>query len=360
MPVELKGLPVSHFNRYDVAELLGITPICKISDEELWTDVVTPMTKGLIGSIVFSEAPRVIETTAGLFPGDDVSNLNDHRLYGGKSGFIRVPYIRTFYKTEHGAFIVKRDGVKVQFFCWSGDLEKGKGELVLKVSLRDRRFDGTLRANDTALLDYRYSDPITHKPLAGGLKAVELSVYSYLPGSSVSDVTGEADYEQFIKNPFTFLAAPEQFIAFFQRAWKAKRSPGQHYAAVADVSKRVLPALEAIAKRIGYDAIEASPSHYHVARWFMSAGFRFSDAVQAKTFGEFSNGLESIRQKGTPLTRQQQSWVCVIQHLRPSELIPPSLNLNGPLWPQTNLDNACLWMNKPLSDKAKLALLSPA
>jgi hypothetical protein len=60
------------------------------------------------------------------------------------------------------------------------------------------------------------------------------------------------------------------------------------------------------------------------------------------------------------LTRTQQSWVCVVQGLRPIELIPEGLYLNGPLWPQTNLDNACLWMVKPISEKGRATLAKTA
>ncbi|HEY9772732.1 MAG TPA: hypothetical protein V6C81_02860 [Planktothrix sp.] len=351
---------MSKFNRFDVAETLGITPICAVSDGEIWERLVTPMTKGLTGPIVRVDPPVLVETTAGAFPGDEVSNLNDHRLYGGKAGFVRNRYIRTFHKTLHGAFIVKRDGVKIEAFCWSGDVEHGKGELILKLGMRDRRFDGTPRANDSALLDYGYDDPVMHKPISPDLKAVELSVYAFMPGSRVADVTGEEEFDRFIKNPFSFLDRPELFLAYFKRAWKTKRGPGQHAAPITDVSKLALPEFERIAKARGYDVIEGAPSHYHVARWFQTAGYVFTVPAQAATFAAFTAGLEKIRHDGMPLTRTQQSWVCVVQSLRPVQLIPEGLYWGGPLWPQTNMDNACLWMHKAISAKAKDLLTKTA
>lgn len=348
------------FNHFDVAEMLGSTPLCKITDEELWARIVSPMTKGLLGPIIRVDKPTFVETVAGSFAGDEVSNLNDHRLYGGQAGYIRFPYIRTFYKTQHGAFIVKRDGGKVQVLCWQGDVEKGKAELMLKVSARDRRFDGTKRANDTALLDWRYDDPVLHKLLSPELRSAELSVYSFLPGSSIVDTIGDAEYHEFVRHPMKFVSKPQCFIKYFNRAWKAKRSPGQHSAPIKDVSEQILRELEQMLLAVGYDVVEVVPSHYHVARWFMAAGYAFNDAAHADNFAQLMAGLEQIRKNGLPLTRPQQSWVCVIQSLRPVELIPNGLFMNGPVWQQTNLNDFCLWMHKPLSEKAKTMLAKPA
>jgi hypothetical protein len=344
--------------RHGGDEMLRVTPISRVSAEEIWNKVVTPMVKGLIGRPVRKDPPTKVETTTGKFPGDEASNLNHHKLYGGQEGYVRYPYVRTFWKTENGAFVFKRDGVKIEAFCWYGDVESGKaGELLLKVGLRDRRYDGTKQANDSALLEFGYDDPVIHKPLSPDLQSVEISIYSFMPGSRILDATGEEDYDAFIKNPFTFLDRPEQFLTFFRRAWKSKRSPGQYCAPIGDVSKLVLPALEKVAREHGYDACEAAASHYHVARWFVSSGYQYTNPPQEQTLAQFTTGLEKIRASGTPLTRPQQSWVCVIQSLRPVDLIPASYNLNGPLWPQTNLDNACLWVNKPLTDKAKAMLV---
>lgn len=344
------------FPNLDVTELLGITPICQVSDEEIWHSLVTPITKGLLGPIVGWSQPKLRETIAGLFPGDQVSNLNDHRLYGGLKGFVRFPYGYSFYKTQNGAFIVKRDGVKFEAFCWFGDVEKGKGELIMKAALRDRRFDGTTRANDSALLDYAYDDPELSKRLHPDLKAVELSIYGYMPGSRVADVTGEPEFDEFITNPFKFLDRPELYVKYFNRAWNSKRSPLQSSAPIADVARLALPAAERIAKAHGYDVVEMAVSHFHVAKWAQSGGYSYSYAEQAATIAQFEEGLANIRAAGRPLTRPQQSWVCAIQSLRPIELIPEGLNLNGPIWPQDNLTQACLWVHKPLTDKARQLL----
>jgi hypothetical protein len=152
------------FPKVNIGEELGQLPISRVTDEEVWEFLVSPVTKALLGPLEGTPQTRLMDTVCGLFPGDEVSNLNDHRLSGGQTGFVRFPYLHTLHKAENGYFIVKRDGMKVKAFCWFGDVFAGRGELILKVGLRDRRFDGTKRANDSALLDYPYDEPPFHLP----------------------------------------------------------------------------------------------------------------------------------------------------------------------------------------------------
>lgn len=334
-------------------ELLGFTKVCQVSDEDIWQHLVSPMTKGLLGNIVEIRPPRVIESLEGLFPGDHVANLNDHRLFGGQPGFVRFPYVTNFCKTENGAFIVKRDGVKFEVFCWFGEVEKGRGEMILKAGLRDRRFDGTKRANDSALLDYPYDDPILHRPLSPDFSSVELSIYAFMPGSRVIDVISDTEYERFVTQPYTFKDKPQEFLKYFNMAWSSKRAPGQQAAPIPDVAPFVLRGFQRIAEDLGYDFLEMAPSHYHVARWGLGGDYLFRDPEQEATFNAFSDGLERIRASGTPLTRSQQSWVCVVQSLAAQNLIPPVLRLNGPQWPQDNIGPKVLWLYKPISERVK-------
>lgn len=340
------------FSQIDVADALGFTPICQISDEEIWQNVVSPIVQGLLGKIVRVDKPRVLDTVTGLFPGDEVTNLNDHRLFGGQTGYVRFPYLHTLYRTQNGAFVVKRDGLKFEAICWYGDFEKGRAEMILKVALRDRRYDGTRRANDSALLEYAYDDATINSPIDSQLKSVELSIYGFMPGSRVSESDGDLEFEKFIKNPYTFLDRPELFLKYFERAWKGRRAPGQSSAPIKDVSELVLAGFERLARKTGYDLIEAAPSHFHVAKWILDNGYKFSRPEEEKMFRRFQEGLEKIRAAGTPLTRQQQSWICVVQSLKP-ELIPAGLNLDGPIWPQDNISQYCLWMYKTISERAK-------
>jgi len=205
------------FKRYDVASLLGLTPIARASDADVWSLLLTPTVKSLLGKIVSVRGPNLVETVQGFFPGDEVTNLNDHRLYGGQAGFIRFPYINTMYCTEYGALVIKRDAVKIKVIAWHGDVDRGRAQLIYKTALRDRKFDGSLRANDTALLDYPFDDGKLNPPLPWG-RGLELSIYGFLPGSRITDVYGDSGYENFIANPFTLVDNPQLFLQYFDMA----------------------------------------------------------------------------------------------------------------------------------------------
>jgi len=340
------------FPRVNIGEELGQLPISRVTDEQVWEHLVSPVTKSLLGPLQGTPQTRVMDTVAGLFPGDEVSNLNDHKLHGGQTGFVRFPYLHCLHKAENGYFIVKRDGMKVEAFCWFGDVFNGRGELILKVGLKDRRYDGTMRANDSALLDYPYHEPQLHSPTHPQLKALELSIYTFMVSSRNSDVTGEPEFEKFFANPFAFMDRPELFLAYFKRAWKTKRSPGQIAAPVFDVSRMIFRGATNIAAAYGYDIVDMACSHYHVAKWAISAGFVIDSAKHAAEFETLQTGLAKIRAAGQPLNRFQQSWACVMQNL-PVEHRIAALDMGNARWPQNNVDNECFWVRKGVSAAAK-------
>jgi hypothetical protein len=348
---------MSKFKKHDYVGLLGFTPIARASDSEIFNLLVTPMVKGLLGKITSASEPRILETEKGMFPGDEVTNLNDHRLFG-TTGYVRFPYISTLYRTEYGALVIKRDATKVKVFGWYGDIDRGKKELIYKTALRDRRFDGTKRGNDCSLLDFPMDDPLLNAPLPG-VTATEMSTYGFMPGSRLASATGEQELEDFVANPFTFLNRPELFLHYFNRVWKSDRAPGQVSAPIKDLSKLIIPALEKVSARHGYAFTENAPSHYHVAMWVLSLGYRFTYQKDADALAALTAGIKRIKQSGIALTRPQESWVCVLQSLRPIELIPEGFYMGGPVWPQNNIDNQILWMNKPLTSEAAKLLPSP-
>lgn len=351
---------MSKFQNIDVLGLLGYTPVALITDEEIWEQLVTAQVKALLGDIQ-GGVVSVKETTAGRFAGDETSNLNDHKLYGGKDGYVRYPFVESFYKTAYGAFQVKRDGLKVKAFCWFGDTEKGTPDLILKLALRDRRFDGAKRANDTALLDYPYDDPKYNAKLGDVVEGVvenasscELSAYTFMPGSRIVEACGDLEFDQFVEKPYTFLDRPELFLKLFWRAWKTKRGPGQNGNPVPDVSKHVAMAFEKLAASKGYDYLENAPSHFHVAKWTEANGYLYCDTKHAAALKALTDGIKKLKAGGMKLTRSQESWVCVIQSL-PKEHRPKELDLDGPIWPQDNIGQENLWMWKPISERAKRA-----
>ena len=268
---------------------------------------------------------------------------------------MRFPYLHTIWRTVSGAVVFKHDGVKFEVFCWFGDIDRGNAELIFKAALRDRRYDGTARANDCALLEYTYDNPDYHQRLSLDMSSVELSIYGFLPGSRVLDASGDAELDAFIANPFRFADDAEKFLPLFQRALQSKRAPGQFSAPIPDVSKVTQVGFEYLARKCGYDLMEMAASHYHVARWAMGCGFMLADAEQARVMQDLATGLDSIRSRGNPLTRTQQSWACAVQNLRPVDKIPASFYMGSPdiYWPQDNISDYCLWLYKPLSDRAR-------
>ena len=347
------------FPSQNFTEMLGITPISLVPDQQIWDELLTPQVKAFLGPIQGEPTVRVQETVAGEFPGDEVTNLNGHLLYG-KPGFVRFPYIQTVYRTKYGCVIIKRDGLKFKVTAWVG--KRGKQELILRASLRDRRYDGTKRADDTSLLDFTYADAINAPLLKDGkpidAKSVELSIYAFMPGSKIASACGDSSFEEFVRNPYTFLDRPKLFTKHFRRAWKTERSPGQVANSIPDVSGIVPAVFEKFAIDAGYDFIENSSSHYHIAMWGVSLGYRYTAPEHAKILAAFTAGIKQLKDSGIELTRTQESWVCVLQSL-PKELLPKDLqvyDLKGPVWPQDNIGPSNLWMNKPLSERGKQLL----
>lgn len=335
-----------------LAEMLGVTPIVSITPDEIWAELITPQTRAMLGPIE-SVKISVRDTVAGDFPGDEVTNLNQHAI-GGDTGRVRYPYVNCFYKTKWGALTIKYDPTKVKVSGWFGDLRSP--QLIFKLALRDRRYDATTRANDCSLLDFMGYHEQINKPLEfpgkpEGSRAVELSVYTFMPGSRIAEACGDTELDRFVENPFQFVKEPEKFLKLFDQAWKSQRAPGQWGNPIPDVAKFVLPVVDDMARRTGYDYIENCSSHYHVYKVTEWWGYRVADPQLQAVMDQFNRGIKALKDKGIKLTRTQESWVCVVQSL-PEEYIPAHLNLHGPKWPQDNITPVSLWMYKPLSDRA--------
>ncbi len=346
------------FPKYNVHVLLGVTPVMKVTDRQIWTHLVTPQVQALLGPITAIRPPVVRETLTGTPPGAPGSNINNHLLYGGQSGFVRFPYLEILYITTYGALLIKRDLMKVEVTGWIGDIEKNRSELIFEVALRDRCFDGTSRANDSALIAWPFSDPKLHQRLSDQLSSVEASIYGFVPGSRIGDVTGNPDLEEFVRQPYQFLDRPELFLKYFQQIWPSRRGPGQVGAPIPDVSRVIDTGITEIARLSGYDLVEATTSHYNVAHFVMSRGYRFNYIEQARDFAQLDTAVRELT-KTLRLSRTQQSWCPVIQGLKPPESIPSELNLGGPSWPWDNICPDYLWLNKPISDKARGLLPGP-
>lgn len=339
----------------DVAELLGFTPMTRVTDSFIWSTLVTPMVRAFLGEKRRGKVEsQVISHAEPLFPGDEACNLNGHLIVGeGPAGKqIRFPYVAAIYRTVFGSMVIKRDAVKFKACAWFGNIDTGNAELIYQVAMRDRRFDGTLRANDSALMNYCYDDPCNAPLVPPSFSSAEISLYGFLPGTRFALTTGDFELERFIVNPFTFLDKPEQYLELFKRAWKTNRSPGQVSAPIPDVSRLIVPGLEKTAHRCGYDFLEDAASHYHVAMFAMAHGYSLTSLSDRAEFSALHAGIKRLKENGMKLSRAQESWVCAIQSLRPIELIPEGLYLGGPEWRQDNISQRNLWLHKPISKQA--------
>jgi hypothetical protein len=344
------------FDNRNIAGPLGYAPIAATSDAEVVELLLTPDVRTILGALRIKGEPELTDSLSGRFPGDEVSNLNRHRIVGG--GRVRFPYLATYHFMRYGLLVIKRDRFKLKVDCWHGDPFAGAGELMYRVALRDRVSDGTPAANDCALLGYKQSDPVLCKPLPVG-SAVELSTYGFKPGSNVCMQHRCGQFGKFLSNPFSFLKRPRQFLRHFHRAWTSGRAPGQIGEPIEDAAKYMLSGLADVAIARGYDFIEAAASHYHVLMWTRRQGYRLTYQTDVELVEKLSSGMARILSEVWPLTRPQQSWVCVLQNLRPIELIPKRLYI-GIDWPQTNYKSQRnLWLHRPLHPLAEEMLPSP-
>lgn len=349
----MRGLSREQINHY-----LGVQPIVMVDDNEIWRRLISPITKTILGKIKeATPTVTVIDTVQGEFPGDEVSNLNEHRINGEGAKRIRFPYLKSTYHTERGKLIIKRDQTKFVVLGWFGKPgREGHGQLIYKVAFRDRCFDGTPYANDCSLQDFPRHDPVLHKRMDVDALTVELSTYGFLPGSRVKDYLNEDEYEDFIAKPFKFVEQPEVFLKYFERAFKSALSPGQIAAPIPDMAAFMGPNVDRIALARGYEIAEGAASHYHVCRWGQTFGWRVTDPDKAAVIVQLTAELARLREKGVRLTRSQESWVCVLQSL-PRKYIPNELYLGGVTWQHDGLNKNYLWMHKALSERTKGLLL---
>lgn len=342
-----------------IAEMLGYTPIAAVPDQVIWDLAVSPMVKATLGKlgdgVVFTR-----DTVEGDFPGDEVFNLNRHQIKGDADREkVRFPYLCSRYRTEYGLFIIKRDGVKIEASGWFGNPEKGRLEMIYRFGLRDRRYDGTPRANDSCLVAFPYDHPENHRVFEiegkpADLSSLETSLYSFYPGTRLGVSLGEPELEKFVGKPLTFVDKPDLFMEHFRRVWAMGRFPGQIGATFPDVGKLGHKSFDDIARYAGYDMVETCPSHLHVVRWNLNDGYSFVYPEQEAVYRDIEAALASF--SGQKLSPPQQAWLCYLQCLKAESLPEDFASLHfGIPWPHQPVapDYRYLWLVKPLSDKAR-------
>jgi hypothetical protein len=287
---------MTKYLRHNPKELARQTPISEITDAQVWQYMVTPVVKALLGPIVSSRI-ELRDTAANIIPEDKVFNQNGH-VINGVEGAVRFPFYHSLYTTRKGCLIIRRDGVKVEVLGWFGNLERKQGQLIWKVALRDRRYDGHKSTNDCALEHFPYDDQKLNGNFFPGSASAEIYLFSYLPGSTIVGACGDEELEKFVAQPFAYCDRPELFLKLFAKAWKSNRAPGQWSEPINDAGDIMEDNFTELCSKMGYDLEEVAASHYHVAMWCKATGYVFTDPVQDANMNALIEGGRSAESAG--------------------------------------------------------------
>jgi len=341
---------MAKYLRHNPKELARQTPISEITDAQVWQFMVTPVVKALLGPVLSSRI-ELRDTAALIIPEDKVFNQNGHVIVGAENA-VRFPFFHSLYITKKGCLIIRRDGVKLEVLGWFGDLQRKQGQLIWRVALRDRRYDGHKSTNDCALEHFPYDDQKLNGNFFPTAASAEIYLFSYAPGSTIVGACGDVELQNFVAQPFAYVDRPELFLKLFWQAWNSNRAPGQWSEPIQDAGDIMEDNFTALCKLKGYDIEEVAASHYHVAMWCKHTGYTFTDPAQNENMNGLIKGIAKIKAAGVKLSRRQESWVTVLQSL-PVEYIPQELYLDGAKWPQDNITLPNLWLWKPLKEEAR-------
>lgn len=318
----------------------------RVSNKYIWQNILTPTVRGFLGEPV-SEHVETLTTAKGLISWDIAANVSGKL---DQDGNLFYPYSYSLVRTTFGALVIKRDKRKLLISAWMGNVFKSevKSELIFKVALRDRKYDGTPQANDSSLLDFPHQG-VENRIVDPKKTYAEVSVYGFIPHSKLYGFEIDKVFRRFLKHPFAFVDQPELFLKLFALAMLVKRAPGQGRQAIPDVSALLGDKMEALAVKLGFDYMSASCSHYHVYKWARSRGYVFDNDKYKDILEKFDQEISKLRHSGIPIERWQESWLCVLQNL-PKDKIPRELKLDESLyWPQTNLpDSENIWLSKAM------------
>lgn len=297
------------------------------------------------GQLLMAATEEAGEDVPGLFPGDAEHHAGrvHTRRYGYRDGVVTI-------KRNHNA---------LKIHVHRGSLARpDRMREIVKFKLRDKRHDGSPAANDSPLTDWYYHGPADH-PHA---HSVELSIYSRDPDRYHGDVTGDAEMEEFLREPFSLAGSP-RFLPAWRRAFELAGAdggpfPGQAAPSLPGVAEHFTKGIEPFLRGLGYGRIDNLPSHWNVVHFLRKHGYRFVHPEQEKTVERLGTALAAVdaerRKTGLrPLTRAQQSWVVLLQNraFQEAGVPPPELYLGGatyPLWLQDDGTPVNLWMWKPL------------
>ena len=301
------------------------------------------------GRLIAAETVQVTEHDGGLFPGD-----GEH--HAGRVHVRRYAYPR-------GLVTIKRNHNSLKIHVHRGSLDRPEAlREMVKFKIRDRRYDGSTRANDSPLTDWVYHGA-TDAPHP---HAVELSIYSRDPRRYHGDVTGDHATAEFLAEPFS-LAGSEDFLPAWRRAFEhagqAPLFPGQVAPSLPGAAQHFTVGVEALLAHLGYQRIDNLPSHWNVVHYLKKVGYEVPRAEDQQALADLRAALDHVNaaraERGEPaLTRSQEAWVVLLQSpaFRGKGVPPPDLDLGGkayPLWLEDDGTARNIWMSKSIQGRQR-------
>ena len=299
------------------------------------------------GRLVTAETVQVAEHDGGMFPGD-----GEH--HAGRVHVRRYAYPK-------GVVTIKRNHNALKIHVHRGSLDRPDAlREMVKFKIRDRRYDGSPKANDSPLTDWVYHGA-TDAPHP---HAVELSIYSRDPRRYHGDVTGDHATGEFLAEPFS-LAGPEGFLPAwrqaFERAGEEPLFPGQVAPSLPGAAQHFTGGVEALLAHMGYQRIDNLPSHWNVVHYLRKVGYEVPRTEDRQALAELRESLDHVNaaraERGEPaLTRAQEAWVVLLQSpaFRGKGVPPPDLDLGGrtyPLWLEDDGTARNIWMSKSIEGR---------
>ncbi len=313
--------------------------------------------EGVLARLGLGGEPRLVESGTqeigeqdhGLFPGD-----GEH--HAGRVHVRRYAY-------PNGVVTIKRNHNALKIHVHQGSLDRPEAlREMVKFKIRDKRYDGTERANDSPLTDWLYHGPTDE----AHPHSVELSLYSRDPERHHADVTGDHGMAGFLAEPFGLAGSPE-FLPAWRRAFELAGDPaspvfpGQVAPALSGVAQHFTLGVEPLLRNLGYQRIDNLPSHWNVVHFLRKAGYAITSPDDERAIADLRVALGHLNASGKargepPLTRAQESWVVLLQSpaFRSRGVPPPELDLGGrvyPLWINEDGTARNIWMSKSIDER---------
>jgi len=230
------------------------------------------------------------------------------------------------YRGGKGHFLFRCDGIRVLIEAFFGE------KVIMRGALRDRQLDGTEAGS--ALTFFPNTDPACNRLPAQGFLAAELSIYSWDPNTFLHGLDEEGALGHFIADPDRYIWKQfdaDTFFPLWEQAFFIGRAPWQTARPMSGVATFFVKQAAALLRSLGYHRVDAVPSWFNVARFFVDKlGYQFTYGEHATAYDAIIKGLKHFGS----LDAAQQSWLVALQNI-PEAYLPPALKLPA-RWPVTH------------------------